>query len=184
MTIPTADLLQSLTAHTQRFVHRAQALRHADMDTLTQRPNPDAWNALECLEHLNLYGDHYLPAMAQQMEQSTTPPSPSFKAGLLGNYMTESMRPKSQLNKMKTFADKNPMRQLLDKTVIDRFLTQQTQMLALLARAHHVNLNAVKVKTTLPLLRFNLGDTFRFVIEHNARHFEQLERAVSMDNGQ
>jgi hypothetical protein len=43
-----------------------------------------------------------------------------------------------------------------------------------------VNLNTVKVKTTLPLLRFNLGDTFRFVIEHNARHFEQLERAVSM----
>jgi len=72
----------------------------------------------------------------------------------------------------------------LDKTVIDRFLTQQTQMLALLARAHHVNLNTVKVKTTLPLLRFNLGDTFRFVIEHNARHFEQLERAVSMGNAQ
>lgn len=176
MTFTTADLLHALTTQTEHFIQRAEAFRDMPITALTQRPHAEAWNVLECLEHLNLYGDHYLPAIEQQMNTSRGgSAAPTFQPGLLGNYMTESMLPKGKLNKMKTFASKNPLNQPLDKAVIDRFLAQQTHLLALLQRAYEVNLNTVRVKTTLPLLWFSMGDTLRFVIAHQARHFEQME---------
>lgn len=170
-------LIQTLIEQSRQIMKRAESLKSLDLHTLTRKENMDAWSILECLEHLNLYGDFYLPQIESKIKSSTTQPDIEFKCGLLGDYFAKSMLPKEKLNKMKTFKDKNPLNAKLDKTVIDRFLHQQIKMLELLKQSRQVSLNRVKIETTLSsLLRLKLGDTFRFIINHNIRHFGQIDR--------
>jgi len=144
---------------------------------LRWRENPHSWNILECLEHLNLYGDFYLPQIAHKIKHSNTKSETHFKSGILGNYFAKSMLPKEKLNKMKTFKDKNPLHSNLDPTVMDKFIAQQNTLLDLLHQAKNVSLNKVKIETSLSsLIKIKLGDTFQFFINHIIRHLKQIEK--------
>lgn len=176
----SAYLIDTLVAHTRQLLDQARGLKEASMTELTWRPAPEAWNILECLEHLNLYGDFYLPEIEKSIQNSKTSSDAKFRPGLLGNYFAESMLPKAKLSKMKTFKNKNPLRADLDKAVIDRFIAQQLHLLQLLEAARQVSLNKIKIKTTLSgLLRLKLGDTFRFFVHHNIRHGKQIAHVTA-----
>ena len=170
-------LIQSLLEQTREILNQAERLKMYDLETLTWRENQTSWSILECLEHLNLYGDFYLPLIDNKIKTSTTHPELEFKSGFLGNYFAKSMLPKEKLNKMKTFKDKNPLNANLDKKVIDRFIHQQIKLLALLNESSNVSLNKVKIHTSISsLIKLKLGDLFQFLINHIIRHLKQIDR--------
>jgi Asp-tRNA(Asn)/Glu-tRNA(Gln) amidotransferase C subunit len=177
-------LIEQLSTQTSQIINQAEELKTFDWNTLTWKENEISWSVLECLEHLNLYGDFYLPQMENKIKISGTKPEFEFRSGFLGNYFAKSMLPKEKLNKMKTFKDKNPLNAALDKSVIDKFLSQQNQLLDLLNQAKKVSLNKVKIQTSISsLIRLKLGDTFQFFINHMIRHFKQIDRIqISMKN--
>ncbi|MFP9112653.1 DinB family protein [Flavobacterium sp. RHBU_3] len=176
----SALLLKELIAQTKKAILTAQAFQTADLNTLVQRPAPGAWNALECLEHLNLYGDFYLPEIDKRIKKAAQQTEPVFKPGLLGDYFAKSMLPKGKLKKMKTFKDKNPISTNLDTAVIERFILQQQELIRLMELAQKVSLNRVKIKTSISsLIQLKLGDVFRFIINHNIRHLQQAEQALA-----
>lgn len=169
--------VQALIEQTRQIMNRVEKLNNHDLFILSWKEDENSWSILECLEHLNLYGDFYLPQIEDRIKRSTTRPEAEFKSGLLGNYFSKSMLPKEKLNKMKTFKDKNPLNALLDKAVIDRFMNQQVKLLDLLHQSRKVSLNKVKIETSFSaLIRLKLGDTFQFLINHNLRHLQQIER--------
>lgn len=177
-------LIQSLIEQTRQILNQAEKFKEYDLHRLTWKENADSWSMLECLEHLNLYGDFYLPHMVNKIKNSNSTFEPEFKSGILGNYFAESMLPKDKLNKMKTFKDKNPLNARLDKSVIEKFMNQQIKLLELLNSSKNVSLNKVKIGTSISgLIQLKLGDTFRFYINHIIRHMKQIERIVkSMNN--
>lgn len=171
------NLIQSLLEQTQHIINQTEKLKAYDFQTLTWKENETSWSILECLAHLNLYGDFYLPKMASQIKNSTTKADLEFKSGVLGNYFAKSMWPKEKLNKMKTFKDKNPLNANLDKTVIDQFINQQIDLLDLLNQSRNVSLNKVKIQTSISsLIKLKLGDAFQFFINHIIRHLDQVDR--------
>jgi len=174
------DLLNELTKITESHLNRAKELLEIDFEKLNWKENQLSWSVLECLEHLNLYGDFYLPEIKSKITYNKSNPVLNFKSGWLGDYFANSMLPKEKLNKMKTFADKNPNKSKLNKATIERFIQQQNELLILLKKAEKVNLNKVKTKLTIPILTLKLGDTFRFIINHNIRHFQQLEKVLKL----
>jgi hypothetical protein len=160
-------LIQTLLEQTRQIINQAEKLKSYDLNTLTWKENELSWSILECLEHLNLYGDFYLPQIESKIENSTTKNDLEFKSGILGNYFAKSMLPKEKANKMKTFKDKNPLNSNLDKTVIDKFINQQIKLLDLLNQSRNVSLNKVKIQTSISsLIKLKLGDTFQFFINH------------------
>ncbi len=170
-------LIQTLLEQTRQIINQAEKLKFYDLNTLTWKENKVSWSILECLEHLNLYGDFYLPQIESKIENSTTKNDLEFKSGILGNYFAKSMLPKEKLNKMKTFKDKNPLNANLDKTVIDKFINQQIKLLDLLNQSRNVSLNKVKIQTSITsLIKLKLGDTFQFFINHIMRHLIQIDR--------
>ncbi len=170
-------LIQSLLEQVRQIINQAETIKTYDLPTLTWRENKTSWNMLECLQHLNLYGDFYLPQIKNKIKSSRFKPTPEFKSGYLGNYFAKSMLPKAKLNKMKTFKDKNPLNETLDKTVIDTFINQQMQLLELLNQSRNVNLSKVKIPTSISnLIKLKLGDTFQFFINHMIRHLHQVDR--------
>lgn len=174
------ELLQELVDRTNQIIQRVEKLKSEDLQSLTWREDAASWNILECLEHLNLYGDYYLPQIETKIKTTNTQTDREFKSGFLGNYFAKSMLPKEKMTKMKTFKDKNPMNTPLDKGVIDKFLKQQVKLLELLNESRGVSLNKTKIEVSISsLLKFKLGDTFRFHINHIMRHLSQIERIQS-----
>lgn len=173
----TEILIQSLTEQTRQIINQVEKLKNYDLDTLTWKENKTSWSILECLEHLNLYGEFYLPQIERKIKGSNCKSEVEFKSGFLGNYFAKSMLPKEKLNKMKTFKDKNPLNAKLDKTVIDKFLDQQIKLLDLLNQSKNVSLNKVKIQTSISsLIKLKLGDTFQFFINHIIRHLKQINK--------
>ena len=171
------NLIESLLEQTRQIINQTEKLKNYDLQILTWKENENSWSILECLEHLNLYGDFYLPQIENKIKNSTTKTEFEFKSGILGNYFAKSMLPKGKLNKMKTFKDKNPLNANLDKTVIDQFIKQQIKLLDLLNQSRNVSLNKVKIQTSISsLIKLKLGDTFQFFVNHIIRHLNQIER--------
>ena len=82
-----------------------------------------------------------------------------------------------KINKMKTFKDKNPLNASLDKATIERFINQQTLLIELLSQSKKVNLNKIKIPTSISnLIKLKLGDVFQFYINHILRHLAQIEK--------
>lgn len=181
------NLRQTLSAQTSQLIRQAEILKTFDLPALSWKENETSWNILECLEHLNLYGDFYLPAIESAIKNTHTTAEIEFKKGLLGDYFAKSMLPKAKLNRMKTFKDKNPLNARLDKTVIDKFISQQITLLDLLQQSGKVSLNKIKIPISISaLLKLRLGDTFRFYINHMIRHLQQIEniQAAMKNSGQ
>ena len=174
MQLKTTELLGQLAGATHKLIQDAENLLLLPEEVLQQRPAHGGWNALECMEHLNLYGDFYLPEIRKRIRESRYGTTPFFKPGLLGDYFAKSMEPGPAMKKMKTFKDKNPIRRKLEKETIERFIDQQNEMLELLHKAAAVDLNKTKTSITITtLLKLKLGDTLRFVVAHNRRHMAQ-----------
>lgn len=173
----TEDLLQRLAEECSFVYNEVEKLKHLETSVLTWRQDSASWNVLECLEHLNRYGLHYLPAIEAAIQNAGSAPKKNFTGGWLGQYFAKSMLPKEKLNKMKTFKDKNPLGTPLDKTVITTCLQQQVKMMALIEKSRAISLD-VRVSTSLSsMLKLKLGDTYQFVINHNLRHIQQV-RAI------
>lgn len=172
------QLIQSLIEQTKQNINKIENLKNENLETLKWKPEVESWNILECLEHLNLYGEFYLNEIEKSISSAITLSEENFKSGFLGNYFSKSMLPKEKPNKMKTFKDKNPLNTNLDKQqVFNEFINQQMKMLDLLNNSRKVSLNKTKVKTSISsLIKLKLGDAFQFVINHKIRHLEQIER--------
>ena len=184
MKIKSEQLISELLEITRNNINYAESLKTKSAEELNWRKKEGSWSVLECLEHLNLYGDFYNPEIQKVIQKASIKSVPYFKSGLLGNYFAESMLPKKGFKKMKTFKDKNPLGSNLNRKVIQRFIDQQVQLIELLNKATGVNLNKVKTAISITkLIKLKLGDTFRFVINHNIRHLEQVKNVLTAKAG-
>jgi len=180
MKIPINQLLNELRIITENNIEFAKSLQNQSNEILNFRTLDNSWNILECLEHLNFYGDFYLPEIENRISESRFQATKSeFKSGILGNYFANMMLPKEKLNKMKTLKISNPIHKQLNKSVIEEFINQQNKVLELLERVKVVDLERTKTSISISkLIKLKLGDTLRYVIYHNLRHIKQAENIL------
>lgn len=170
-------LIATLIQQTNEIIQQVEKLKEKETSFLTWKQNPTSWSVLECLEHLNLYGDFYLLEIESKVISSKSKFETEFKSGILGNYFAKSMLPQDKMKKMNTFKDKKPLNANLDKSVIDKFISQQLLFIDLLNQARNVSLNKTTITTSISkLIKLKLGDTFQFLINHILRHLKQIER--------
>jgi len=174
-------LVDELIAITDRCTEAVKQFSSLSPARINHRSSDNSWSILECIEHLNLYGDFYLPEIERRLlEQKPAMGKLVFKSGLLGNYFANLMKVKEgKLKKMKSPKDKNPVHRELAVTTIDRFLKQQQKLKDLLERSRNINL--VKTRTAIsisPWIKLRLGDTCRFLVYHIERHVRQAQREM------
>mgnify|MGYP005989863197 CR=1 FL=1 len=180
MTHNSTNIISSLIKMTSSHITYAKQLLETPEKNLQYKNNSKSWSALECLEHLNRYATFYNVEIAKRMHASSLPFTATFKSTFLGNKFSNDMLPKEGMKTMNTFKSKNPNLSKLDKEkVLSTFIKLQEELLALLEKAFSKNLDKIKTSTTLPIVKFKLGDTFRFVIHHNERHIVQAKRVLS-----
>lgn len=171
-------LIEELLAITERATNAAKKFKDLTPQQMNYRISVDKWSILQCIEHLNLYGDFYLPEIEKQvLANKGLAKSSQFKSGIIGNYFANLMRIRNgNMKKMKSPKDKIPTSSELTITTVERFLKQQERLKLLLVQARSIDLTKTKVPISLTkFIRLRLGDTFRFFIYHIERHISQAE---------
>src|SRR4030095_4272888 len=82
-------------------------------------------------------------------------------------------------NKMKAMKSYRPDKTPNVEAVFNEFLQHQNKLLQLLEVSRRRNLNSIHIPVSISkLIRFKLGDTFRFLIAHEQRHMIQARNAI------
>lgn len=175
----STEVLDKLVEFTTQHITYAKQLLEVSDEKLQFKRSSKSWSVLECLEHLNRYATFYNKEINKRMKASTISFSETFKSTYLGNKFANDMLPKEGMKTMNTFKSKNPNASKLSKEkVVLTFIELQKELLEHLELAKTKNLDKIKTYTTLPIIKFKLGDTFRFVIHHNERHIVQAKRVL------
>lgn len=165
------NLEQQVDAHLQKAIKVYQNL---DTDTLSKPSATGGWSIAQCLEHLNSYGNYYLPQIEKTLRNNHSD-STTFTSGWLGDYFTKSMDPQEG-KKMKALKGHIPATQLDSYAVVAEFIQQQEKLLVYLRQARKADLDIRIPITITKLIRLKLGDVFQFLIMHDERHLQQANR--------
>lgn len=178
----TKDLLASLTEDVNALLKHLQQVKQLDSTLLLTQPAAGKWSVIQILEHLNSYNRYYLPAIEKSLQNKQSF-NPQFKSGWFGDYFTKMMMPGKDgkvANKMNSPKDHRPIAELNAAAVVTEFINGQQHLLTLLQKATNTDIGRVKVPISISrFIKLKLGDTFRFLIAHQQRHFLQLENTLS-----
>lgn len=179
-------LIESLQADVRQILLQANQLQHLPTELLIKQPAPDKWSVAQVLEHLNIYSRHYITAIENKLHLNQSGPNTDFTSGWLGNYFTKLMKPKEDNTipkKMKAPKNAVPSAQPNAKAMLEECINHQHHLLNLLQIAKTANLDYIRIPTSLSkFITLKLGDTFRFFIAHEQRHFVQIESVLKVVN--
>ncbi len=180
--IATEVLLNGLQADLREIILKADTLMAVSPAVLERIPAPGRWSVAQVLDHLNFYCGYYMPAIEKKLHLYKGAPAPLFKPGWLGDYFTKLMRPRedgSLVKKMKAPGNAVPKPQPDATIVLQAFIRHQHHLLNLLHVAAGGGLSDIRIPASLSKwITLSMGDTFRFLIAHQQRHFIQIDRIL------
>jgi hypothetical protein len=162
----SSELLEQLQSDIRELLVITHRLKLEDPGMLLEQPAPGKWNVVQVLEHL----------------QQNKPSVETFKPGWIGDYFTKMMRPTPEGKvkyKMKAPKDHRPNPHLDHVPVIQTFIDQQQTLLNLLEKAKSKNIGSIRTPISISrFIKLKAGDTFRFLVAHEQRHFLQISRTL------
>ena len=157
-----------------------------DAEQLNQPPAPGSWSVGQCLEHLYIANEVYLPPMTQALFPSTGSgqggPSPSrveqITPGWFGRYFIRTyIDPTTQKARAKAPGKIRPA-QRVDADILARFLRSNDAARDLVRRASAFDVNRIRFKNPfVGGIRFTVGTGIEIIWRHQRRHLLQAERA-------
>ena len=176
------DLLEDLQNEVGKILKQFGEFKKLDNESLNRPPAEGKWSVAQVIEHLNFYNQYYLPVIEFALAQNRHFKfDPIFKSGFLGNYFTQAMLPKDGKvkNKTKAFKSYSPQVKLNSEEVMGYFEESEATLIDLLQQSKHTDLAGIRIPISISkLIKLKLGDTFRFLIAHQTRHFVQIQEAL------
>lgn len=187
--LDTRDLIDRLQAELRRQLRCCAHWRNLPLEELHQRPDAKRWSVMEILQHTNLSSGHYHDHLQRLYadENNGIRFRTTFTPGRWGDFATRAMKPDTDGSirwRMRTLPSFEPRSVGASGwDALDSFERIAHGFLGLLERARTRGVEGAKVTSTLgPILRFKVGDAFRFPIAHQERHFLQIERTLQALN--
>ena len=162
---------------TSRF---GESLTQSPSGRLNARPGEGRWSALECLEHLNRYADHYLPLLRDRVPRAPAREGDAYRPGLLGRPFALAMHPARRAKKLRSPGRMNPLGSTLDaEVVVGAFRQNQAAYLEVLRALRGKELRGSRIPiSAFPIVKLHLGDMLHTLVWHHARHVLQAGEAV------
>ncbi|MCE7064785.1 DinB family protein [Dyadobacter sp. CY326] len=181
--INKSELLYRLEDQVETHIADAIALFQNKSGEFLNRPSETGgWSIAQCLDHLNSYGDFYLPHIENKLSVAPDSAQNTFSSSWIGAYFTNMMDPQTGKKKYKAMKGHIPASKLNAEQVVAEFIRQQEELLSRLRQARTKDLNAIKIPTSITkLIKLNLGDVFQFLIAHNERHMQQAKRNLTKE---
>jgi len=167
--------LRQATARAQRLASSIEEGRWS------RTPENGGWSAAECLVHLNLTTEQFLPLIREQLrrgrEQGARQVGP-YRKDLIGRLLAWIVEPPVRRMRVKTVTAFVPVAASKEK-VLARFGELQSELEAEMTVAEGLDLNRLKITSPFnSRVRYNLFSCFAILTAHQRRHLWQAERAA------
>lgn len=159
-----------------------QLIESTDARHFTVRPHPSSWSASECIAHLNISTELFLPVLRQAIDDArgrglTARGEPSMD--LLGRILRWFLEPPVR-SRVKTSAPFVPKAVRAKAESMAEFSSLQSKLLALVREASDLPLSQLKVVSPFDKrVRYNVFSALRIIAAHQRRHLWQGEQAVA-----
>jgi hypothetical protein len=182
MAEPAVDAVAEIEAELNAVTEQARRLIDStDGRLFTVRPNPGSWSASECIAHINLSTELFLPVLGPAIDDAKSrkllakkPP----KMDLLGRILRWFLEPPTR-QRLKTSARFVPRSIRAKSESFAEFVALQNQLIDLARAARGIDLGKRIISPFDKRLKFNLYSAFRIVAAHERRHLWQAEQAVA-----
>ena len=149
-----------------------------DAEQLNQPPAPGSWSVGQCLEHLYIANEVYLPPMTQALVGQSASSVEQVTPGWFGRYFIRTyIDPTTQKARAKAPGKIRPA-QRVDADILARFLRSNDAARDLVRRASAFDVNRIRFKNPfVGGIRFTVGTGIEIIWRHQRRHLLQAERA-------
>jgi len=167
-----AAQLPSLREHARRT---ASGLSQWQLDW---QPGPRSWSVGQCLEHLVIAHERYVPTVPRVLAEAKAAGHPAtdqpWGTTFFGRFILKSVTPGSRsVPTGKAFMPASRAR----PQVLDAFVGTLDDLERWLCDADGLDLTKIKISSPmLRLIRYNLGEGFAIVVAHAERHLQQADR--------
>jgi hypothetical protein len=174
---PIAELEEEFNSATARA---RKLVETTEPRLFTVRPNISAWSAAECLAHLSITTDMFLPVLAQAEEKARQAGAGKRRPRMdwIGAVLRWFMEPPVR-TKVKTSAPLVPRAIRAKAEALGEFMSLQEKLVDLIHSARDLDISKVKIISPFDKrVRYNIYSAFRIVVAHQRRHLWQAEQAV------
>ena len=162
---------------------RARALVDGTEGRLfTVRPNPTSWSAAECLSHLSISTEMFLPPLRQAIDAARAKDlrgGGEPKMDMLGRVLRWFLEPPMR-SRVKTTAPFVPRSVRAKSEALAEFTGFQTKLKALLNEVRELDTRKMRIVSPFDKrIRYNVYSAFLIITAHQRRHLWQAEQAVA-----
>jgi hypothetical protein len=179
------DALEEVEKELNEATRRAWTLvQSTDARLFTVRPNPSSWSAAECISHLSISTDLFLPVLRTALEDARKrgviiKGKRKLKMDVLGRVLRWFLEPPIR-TRTKTTAPFVPRSVRAKAEAFGEFASLQQKLAEIIAAARGIDLTKVKVVSPFDKrVKYNVFSAFRIVVAHQRRHLWQAEQAVA-----
>ena len=178
MTAPLDDVESELDRATARAW---ELVKSTDGRLFTVRPTPGSWSAAECLSHLSLSTELFLPVLREAIDGArakgvVAAGKPRMDA--IGRLLRWFLEPPIR-SRVKTSTPFVPKSVRAKAEAFGEFSTLQSKLLDLLHEAENIDVRKVRIVSPFDKrVKYNLYSAFLIVAAHQRRHLWQAEQAI------
>ncbi|HVS32073.1 MAG TPA: DinB family protein [Thermoanaerobaculia bacterium] len=175
--------LEDLERELDDATERARTLVDSTAPRLfTVRPDLSSWSAAECLAHLSISTEMFLPVLRGAIDEgrrrglaATRKPRMDWLGAILRWFLEPPVR-----RRVRTSAPFVPRAVRARGEALSEFTSLQKKLRDLVAEARDLELGRLKVVSPFDRrVRYNVYSAFRIIIAHQRRHLWQAEQAVT-----
>lgn len=182
MSVNGDDPIALVEAELNDATDRAKRLiDNTDPRRFTVRPDPGRWSAAECVAHLNVSSELFLPVLRDAIGDARrrgliAPRKPSMD--MIGAVLRWFLEPPVR-SKLKTVAPLVPRSIRAKAESFAEFRSHQSKLLETLQSSRGLDLTKVKILSPFDKrVKYNVYSAFRIVVAHQRRHLWQAEQAI------
>jgi len=152
-------------------------------EQLNWNPAPGCWSVGQCLEHLCITNEAYLPAIGGALREKPDAPVEQIVPGWFGGWFIRSfIEPSPQMKRISAPAKIRPTARV-GVTVLERFLSANQACRKLISDARNKDVNRIRFwNPFVKGIRFTVGTGFEVIARHERRHLLQAERVHNSPN--
>ena len=178
--------LNAIVADLRAAERRLRAFREAVPPPMwSRRPAPERWSPAECIAHLNLTSEAFLPLLRTGLDEARRlgRPSRRYRRGVVGWLIWRLVTPSGAF-RTKTPAAFVPSSDRDADALIADFARLQALVAACVRDADGLPIDRVKIVSPFDArATYNLYAALTIIPRHQHRHLLQAERAVSPTTG-
>ena len=151
---------------------------HTSREQFNWRPSSEKWSIGQCVEHLNITTERYLPVLRQEMTNARSAgklASGPFALGFFERWFLGYMEPPPR-HKSRTGKAFVAPPDLDPATTIDRFNRLQGEFGECIRSAVGLDLKRIKVRSQFGPVSWTLNATFAILLAHQRRHIWQARQ--------